>query len=87
MKNLLNGYIEMDEVFLKGTGKGRKEGLALKPVRELDRQVTSIVAVSTTPVATDKYKKGRPITKPGYLKMSVVQSLSKKILALKQKQW
>lgn len=48
------------------------------PVKELDRQVKAIVAVSTTPIATGEYKKGRPVTKPGYLKISVLGSLSKK---------
>lgn len=51
--------------------------MLVKPVKELDRQVKAIVAVSTTPIATGEHKKGRPVTKPGYLKMSVVQSLSK----------
>lgn len=76
-KYLLDGYIEMDEGFFEGHRKKREEGLPSKPVKELGRQVKAIVAVSTTPVGAGRYKKGRPVTKPGYLKMSVVQSLSK----------
>lgn len=73
----LDGFIEMDEGFFEGHRKKPEEGLKEKPVKELDRQVKAIVAVSTTPITTGEYKKGRPVTKPGYLKISVVQSLSK----------
>lgn len=73
----LDGFIEMDEGFFEGKRKkeGDEDPLA-KPVKELDRQVKAIVAVSTTPITTE-HKKGKPVTKPGYLKISVVQSLSK----------
>jgi hypothetical protein len=74
----LDGFIEMDEGFFEGYRKKEvEEGFITKPAKELDRQVKAIVAVSTTPIVTGEYKKGRPVTKPGYLKISVVQSLSK----------
>jgi hypothetical protein len=73
----LDGFIEMDEGFFEGHRKKDDEGVITKPAKELDRQVKAIVAVSTTPVATTEHKKGHPVTKPGYLKISVVQSLSK----------
>lgn len=85
-KYLLDGYIEMDEGFFEGhRKKEEKDGLTVKPVKEIDRQVKAIVAVSTTPFATDKHKKGKPITKPGYLKMSVVQFLSKNDIGFEAK--
>ena len=73
----LTEYIEMDEGFFEGHRK--KDNLQepnAKPVKELDRQVKAIVAVSTIPVPPDKQKQHRPKTKAGYLKMSVVDSLS-----------
>jgi ISXO2-like transposase domain len=73
----LDGFIEMDEGFFEGHRKKDDEGVIAKPAKELDRQVKAIAAVSTTPVATTEHKKGHPVTKPGYLKISVVQSLSK----------
>ncbi len=80
-KYTLDGFIEMDEGFFEGHRKKDEEGLRTKPAKELDRQVKAIVAVSTTPIITGEDKKGRPITKPGYLKISVVQSLSKTDIA------
>jgi ribosomal protein L37AE/L43A len=76
-KYTLDGFIEMDEGFFEGHRKKDEEGLITIPAKELDRQVKAVVAVSTTPIATGEFKKGRPVTKPGYLKISVVQSLSK----------
>ena len=76
-KYLLDGFIEMDEGFFEGHRKKAEEGLIVSTVKELDRQVKAIVAVSTTPVLINDHKPGRPFTKPGYLKMSVVESLSK----------
>ena len=76
-KYTLDGFIEMDEGFFEGHRKKDDEGLITKPSKELDRQVKAIVAVTTTPIATGEHKKGHPVTKPGYLKISVVQSLSK----------
>lgn len=76
-KYTLDGFIEMDEGFFEGIRKKDEESQIAKPVKELDRQVKAIVAVSTTPIVTGEQKKGRPTTKPGYLKISVVQSLAK----------
>jgi hypothetical protein len=76
-KYQLNGFIEMDEGFFEGHRKKDEECLTVKPAKAQDRQVKAIVAVSTTPIATDEIKKGHPVTKPGYLKMNVVHSLSK----------
>lgn len=76
-KYTLDGFIEMDEGFFEGLRKKDQEELIAKPAKELDRQVKAIVAVSTTPIVAGQDKKGRPTTKPGYLKISVVQSLSK----------
>ena len=41
----------------------------------MDRQLKTIVAVSTKPVATVKQKERRPHSKAGFVKMSVVSSL------------
>ena len=80
-KYQLDGFIEMDEGFFEGHRKKEEDGLITKPAKELDRQVKAIVAVSTTPVVTGEIKKGHPVTKPGYLKMNVVQSLAKNDIA------
>lgn len=77
----LDGFIEMDEGFFEGHRKKSVEELIVKPAKELDRQVKAIVAVSTIPITTGEVKKGRPVTKPGYLKISVVQSLAKTDIA------
>lgn len=77
----LDGFIEMDEGFFEGHRKPAEEGLITMPAKELDRQVKAIVAISTTPIVTGEYKKGRPVTKPGYLKISVVESLCKTDIA------
>jgi hypothetical protein len=69
------------KVFLKGIEKKEEDSLITKSVKELDRQVKAVVAVSTMPIPTGQIKKGRPVTKPGYLKMNVVQSLSKNDIA------
>jgi transposase-like protein len=77
-KYSLDGVIEMDEGFFEGhRKKDNVEGAIVKPAKELDRQVKAIVAVSTTPIVTEERKKGRPISKPGYIKMNVVTSLAK----------
>jgi ISXO2-like transposase domain len=73
----LDGFIEMDEGFFEGHRKKDDECFITKPAKELDRQVKAIVAVSTTPIITSEHKQGHPITKPGYLKINVVQSLAK----------
>ncbi len=82
---LLDGFIEMDEGFFEGHRRKQEDSLEAKPVKELDRQVKAIVAVSTRPIAAGESKQGRPVTKPGYLKMSVVKSLSKIDIAYEAK--
>lgn len=77
-KYQLDGFIEMDEGFFEGHRKKEDEHIANKSVKELDRQVKAIVAVSTTQVRDSEHKKHRPNTRAGYLKMSVVSSLNKK---------
>ncbi len=74
----LDGYIEMDEGFFEGHRKKEtvEEGLN-KPVKELDRQVKAIVAISVNKVDVANQKVNRPATKAGFVKMSVVSSLSK----------
>ena len=84
-KYQLNGFIEMDEGFFEGRRKKDKECLTVKPAKALDRQVKTIVSVSTTPIATGEIKKGHPVTKRGYLKMNVVHSLSKMNIAYEAK--
>jgi hypothetical protein len=48
------------KVFLKGIEKKEEDSLITKSVKELDRQVKAVVAVSTTPIPTGQIKKGRP---------------------------
>lgn len=71
----LDGYIEMDEGFFEGHRKKDSLALESKPVKELDRQVKAIVAVSTKPVAATEQKDYHPDTKCGFVKMNVVKSL------------
>ncbi len=74
-KYKLDGFIEMDEGFFEGHRKKEDTEGESKPVKELDRQVKAIVAVSTTEVAPDEQKTYRPDTEAGFIKMSVVSSL------------
>lgn len=71
----LDGYIEMDEGFFEGHRKKDSPAMESKPVKELDRQVKAIVAVSAKPVAAGEQKGYRPDTKCGFVKMNVVNSL------------
>jgi ISXO2-like transposase domain len=76
-KYKLDGFIEMDEAFFEGHRKkddGQPEG---KPVKELDRQVKAVVAVSTAPIGAEKHKENRPANYPKYVKMNVVSGLNK----------
>jgi len=73
-KYCLDGLIEMDEGFFEGH---RKKQETDTPVKELDRQVKAIIAVSTTPVKEHEQQKYKPKTKAGYLKMNTISSLSK----------
>ncbi len=74
-KYSLDGFIEMDEGFFEGHRKKEATTLENKPVKEMDRQVKAIVAVSTKPVADADQKVHRPKSKAGFVKMSVVSSL------------
>src|ERR1039457_698704 len=73
-KYTLDDFVEMDEGFFEGHRK--KDKLDGKPVKELDRQVKVIVAVSTKPVEVSEQKEHRPKSKAGYVKMSVVNGLT-----------
>jgi len=78
-KYQLDEFIEMDEGFFEGHRKKDDESnLETKPVKELDRQVKAIVAVSTTPIKNkESHVEGKPESKPKYLKMHVVTGLNK----------
>jgi transposase-like protein len=71
----LDGFIEMDEGFFEGHRKKDNPTMSSSPVKELDRQVKAIVAVSARPVAAAEQKDYRPSTKCGFVKMNVVKSL------------
>ena len=74
----LDGYIEMDEGFFEGHRKKSQDLPVGKEPKELDRQVKVIVGVSTKKVKKDKRKEYKPGTKPLYLKMDVVDTLTNK---------
>jgi transposase-like protein len=79
----LDGFIEMDEGFFEGHRKKENpDSIVSKPVKELDRQVKAIVAVSTAIVAVSTKPAGealqnscRPDRRAGYVKINVVNSL------------
>lgn len=78
----LDTFIEMDEGYFPAYRKKEdKDALISTPVKELNRNVKAIVAVSTTPVGILDEKKGRPDSIPRYIKINVVESLSKKDIA------
>lgn len=74
-KYSLDGFIEMDEGFFEAHRKKETDSLKIKAVKELDRQVKAIVAVSTKPVAQEQRRQYRLNSKAGFIKMSVVSSL------------
>jgi transposase-like protein len=77
-KYQLDEFIEMDEGFFEGHRKKEDDDLKGKPVKELDRQVKALVAVSAKPIVNqEEHKKGKPSSKPKFLKMNVVTRLSK----------
>lgn len=77
-KYQLDDFIEMDEGFFEGHRKKEENNQSTTSVKELDRQVKAIVAISSCPITNkEEHKKGKPKHKPKYLKMSVVSSLSK----------
>jgi hypothetical protein len=82
----LDTFIEMDEGFFPAYRKKESnDGLVAAPVKELDRNVTAIVAVSTTPLSIAE-SKGRPGSIPHFVKMNVVESISKIDIAYEAKQ-
>lgn len=74
----LEGYIQMDEGFFEGHRKKDPQAIESKSLKELDRQVKAIVAVSTKPFAATEQKNYHPNTKCGFVKMNVVKSLCTK---------
>ena len=77
-KYKLDTFIEMDEGYFPAHRKKESsDGVISLPVKELDRNVTAIVAVSTTPLPIAESKEGRPGSIPHYLKINVVESISK----------
>ncbi len=77
-KYSLDTFIEMDEGYFPACRKKESnDGLVPAPVKELDRNVTAIVAVSTTPLPIAESEEGRPDSIPHYIKMNVVESISK----------
>lgn len=86
-KYRLDTFIEMDEGFFPAYRKKESnDGLVAAPVKELDRNVTAIVAVSTTPLSIAESKEGRPGSIPHFVKMNVVESISKIDIAYEAKQ-
>ena len=77
-KYKLDKFIEMDEGYFPAYRKKENDdGLVSVPAKELDRNVKAIVAVSTTPLSSVESKEGRPNSIPHFVKMNVVESLSK----------
>ena len=66
--------------------KESNDGLVSVPAKELDRNVTTIVAVSATPLSNAERKEGRPNSIPHYIKINVVESISKIDIAYEAKQ-
>lgn len=78
----LKEMIEMDEGFFETVDKDtqsendpKKKGKQ-KRGRGSDKQGKVIVMVETTPIAKEDQKKHKPKTKPGYLKMILVENLT-----------
>lgn len=85
-KYRLDTFIEMDEGYFPAHRKNESnDGLVSAPVKELDRNVTAIVAVSTTPLLIAKNKEGRPASIPHYIKINIVESISKIDIAYEAK--
>ena len=86
-KYKLDKFIEMDEGYFPAYRKKESnDGLVSVPAKELDRNVTAIVAVSATPLSDAKSKDGRPNSIPHYIKINVVESISKIDTAQEAKQ-
>lgn len=83
----LDKFIEMDEGYFPAYRKKESnDGLVSVPAKELDRNVTTIVAVSATPLSNAESKEGRPNSIPHYIKINVVESISKIDIAYEAKQ-
>jgi len=77
-KYKLDKFIEMDEGYFPAyRKKENNDGLVSVPAKELDRNVTAIVAVSATPLSGVESKEGRPNSIPHYIKINVVEALAK----------
>jgi len=86
-KYKLDKFIEMDEGYFPAYRKKESnDGLISAPAKELDRNVTAIVAVSATPLTNTESKDGRPNSIPHYIKINVVESVSKIDIANEAKQ-
>ena len=86
-KYKLDKFIEMDEAFFPAyRKKDSNDGLISVPAKELDRNVTAIVAVSSKPLPNAESKEGRPNSIPHYIKINVVDSISKIDIAHEAKQ-
>lgn len=84
-KYSLDGFIEMDEGFFEGHRKREIDSVENKAVKELDRQVKVIVAVSTKPAEEEQRRQYCLTSKAGFIKMSVVSSLCSKEVSFEAK--
>jgi hypothetical protein len=86
-KYRLDNFIEMDEGYFPAYRKKESnDGLVSVPAKELDRNVTAVVAVSTTSLSIAESKEGRPNSIPHFIKINVVESISKIDIAYETKQ-
>jgi transposase-like protein len=86
-KYKLDKFIEMDEGYFPAyRKKDNNDGLVSVPAKELDRNVKAIVAVSATPLSNAESKEDRPVSIPHYIKINVVESISKIDVAYEAKQ-
>jgi len=86
-KYKLDKFIEMDEGYFPAYKKKEdNDGLISMPAKELDRNVTAIVAVSTTPLSSADSKEGLPNSIPHFIKINVVESITKIDIAYEAEQ-
>lgn len=86
-KYKLDKFIEMDEGYFPAyRKKENNDGLILVPAKELDRNVTAIVAVSITPLSIADSKEGLPNSIPQFIKINVVESITKTDIAYEAEQ-
>ena len=72
----LTDFVEMDEGFFEGH-RQKEDEQNPKEIKEVHRNVKTIVAVSTNPILRKDQVKGKPNTYPKFLKMAVVDKLAK----------